>query len=266
MKRKLLIGTIVIVLILTCFLIWRNRSRNYTIHYTTPSQNESQVSSIKAGTYNIKLLNQGEGLDQFAQEMKELDLDILVVQEVDQNAIRSGNMDMVKEMAEAAGFSYHHFYQTMWVLDGYYGIGILSKYPIEEVSSTQLPNALLKEPRVLAKADINICGRILHVYHSHLSFKEREVRKKQIAYISKEIQNSKNTLFMGDFNTFTASDFFEIDGMTSINKAEDPYITFRTFGFPDNIYFSNDLSLIQAQVQPSTFSDHNILYVELKLN
>lgn len=266
MKRKILIGIGVLCFILACFFIWRTHSRNYHVTFTNPHQEEKEVKQIKVGTYNTKLLDQGNGLERFANEMKELDLDILVVQEVDQHARRSGNINMVEEMAKAADFPYYHFYQTMWILDGYYGIGILSKYPINAVTSTQLPTHFLNEPRVFAQADIDFCGRILHVYHTHLSFKERDVRKEQIASISKEIENQTDTIFLGDMNTFQASDFFEIDGMTSINKANDPYITFRDFGFPDNIYYSNNLSLLQAQVIPSTFSDHNLFYCELKLS
>lgn len=264
MKRKLLIILVVLVTAIPLFFLWRQHCRTYNIQYTIPTQT-STPDQLRVATYNVKLLNHGKDLDKFTEEIKALQPDILCLQEVDQNALRSGNMDMVKEMAEACDMPYHHFYQTMWIMDGYYGIGILSRYPITEVSSTQLPNEFLKEPRVLGKAEINIHDRILNVYLSHLSFKERNARKDQIAYISKEIQNTTDTLFLGDFNTFQETDFFNIEGMQAVNHFKDPYITFRDFGFPDNIYYSNNFAQIQAGTIPSSFSDHNILYCDLKI-
>lgn len=265
MKRKFFIFMMILIIVIPCFFLWRQHCRNYTLQYTTPSSQAGMPDQLRVATYNVKLLNHGEDLDKFAKEIKALQPDILCLQEVDQNALRSGNMDMVKEMAEACDMPYYHFFQTMWIIDGYYGIGILSRYPITEVSSTQLPNELLKEPRVLGKAKVQIHHRIIQVYLSHLSFKEREARKKQIAFISKEIQNTTDTLFLGDFNTFQESDFFSIDGMQAVNHFKNPFITFRDFGFPDNIYYSNNFTLTHADTIPSSFSDHNILYCDLKI-
>lgn len=265
MRRKSWWLSAVIVVIICFFFYWRYQSRNYKISLYEASKKDETVDHIRVGTYNIKLLDKGNGMDQFVQEMKELQPDIICLQEVDQHTFRTGNIEMVKEMAEAAGYSYYYFYQTMWIIKGYYGIGILSKYPIIEVSSTQLPNYMLNEPRVLASAMIDLNGKPLSIYHTHLSFKEREVRKKQIDYISKEIQHKENTIFMGDFNTFTATDFFDIEGMTAIQRAYDPFITFQDFGFPDNIYFSNDMKLEYAASAPITFSDHHLLYCDLSL-
>lgn len=265
MKRKLRLILGVIFAIILLFFYWRYQCRNYKLTLSEPSLKQEPIEQIRVGTYNVKLLDNGKGISQFVEEMKEIQPDIICLQEVDQYSFRSGNIDMVKEMAEAAGYPYYYFYQTMWIVKGYYGIGIMSKYPVIEVTSKQLPNYILNEPRVLARALIDLNGRHLEVYHTHLSFKEREVRKKQIAYISKEIQHKENTVFMGDFNTFTATDFFEIDGMTAINQPYDPYITFQSFGFPDNIYFSHDMKALHADVAPITFSDHHLFYCDLEL-
>ena len=260
-----MIISLVLVIAIPLFFLWRQHGRNYTIQYTTPSSQTSMPDQLRVATYNVKLLNQGEDLDKFTKEIKALQPDILCLQEVDQNALRSGNMDMVKKMAEACDMPYYHFYQTMWIIDGYYGIGILSRYPITEVSSTQLPNEFLKEPRVLGKAKIKVHDRMFNVYLSHLSFREREARKDQIAFISKEIQNTTDTLFLGDFNTFQETDFFTIEGMHAVNHFKNPYITLMDFGFPDNIYYSDNLKFLHSDVIPSTFSDHNILYCDLKI-
>lgn len=263
--KRILIIFIIVIISIPLFFLWRYHARTYTINYTIPSSQAQKTDQIRIATYNVKLLNHGEDLDKFAKEINALQPDILCLQEVDQNALRSGHMDMVKEMAQATDMPYYHFYQTMWMVDGYYGIGILSRYPITKVTSTQLPNEFLKEPRVLGQASIQINDRLFHVYVSHLSFKERDARKQQIAFISKEIQNTTDTLLLGDFNTFQETDFFSIEGMQAINHFKNPLITFRDFGFPDNIYYSNNLQLIKADTIPSSFSDHNILYCDLNI-
>ena len=77
------------------------------------------------GTYNIKSLNYGKNdLKSFNKDIIDLKLDIICLQEVDKNSLRSGNFDMLKIMANSSGYCYYYFYPTMWILSGYYGLGI----------------------------------------------------------------------------------------------------------------------------------------------
>ena len=129
-------------------------------------------SNLRIGSYNIKSLNYGkESLEDFNNDINGLDLDIICLQEVDKNAYRSDNYDMLKEMAEANGYSYYHFYSTMWILDGHYGLGILSKYPVIEVSSKLLPNSLFKEPRILTKTKIAFGNKEVDIYNTQMLLK-----------------------------------------------------------------------------------------------
>ena len=70
---------------------------------------------------------------------------------------------------------------------------------------------------------------------------------------------------LGDFNIFRDEDFFEIEGMTSVNTASRHLITFGDFGFPDNIYYSADLDFTNPDVFKTSFSDHHLLYGKLIL-
>ena len=88
----------ILIIVIPCFFLWRQHCRNYTLQYTTPSSQAGMPDQLRVATYNVKLLNHGEDLDKFAKEIKALQPDILCLQEVDQNALRSGNMDMVKEI------------------------------------------------------------------------------------------------------------------------------------------------------------------------
>lgn len=263
-KMKLACGVVAVITAVSgAFVLWRFTGSSY--HRTFTSQlyasEDVDVSQIKVATYNLKSLDSGEGLNDFANDIEGLNLDIIALQEVDKNALRSGNMDMVKEMAELTGFEYYYFYQTMWIGYGYYGLGILSKYPITEVSSRQLPNKLIAEPRILAQAQIKIGANTLSVYHTHLSYGDQDIRNLQINALKEEVEGKQNTILMGDFNTFF-QDNFTITGMDSINGKQQ-FLTFRSLGTPDNIYFSNNFEAVDTQMKSSSFSDHNLLYTTL---
>lgn len=263
-KIKLVCGiAAVITAVSGAYVVWRFTGNSYHRTFTSQLYASEDInrSQIKVATYNLKSLDSGDGLYDFAKDIEGLDLDVIALQEVDKNALRSGNMDMVKEMAALAGYEYYYFYQTMWIGYGYYGLGILSKYPITEVSSRQLPNKLIAEPRILAHAQIKIGANTLSVYHTHLSYGDQDIRDLQIAALKNEVEGKSNTILMGDFNTFF-QDNFMIDGMDSINGKQQ-FLTFRSLGTPDNIYFSNDFEAVDTQMKPSSFSDHNLLYTTL---
>lgn len=258
------VGILICLLAVLFFLVYNRMNRTYTKHPTTPTAATTPVSTIRVGTYNVKSLGMGNDLDAFVADVKDLDLDIIALQEVDQHALRSGNMDMVAEMAEQAGYSYSYFYPCLWMVSGSYGLGILSRYPIEEISSQLLPTSLLEEPRVLAGALININGYSLQLYHTHLAFKNREDHAQQIKVLQEQLRNVSNTILLGDFNSFRG-DTFAIDGMHGVNWGTQPLITFRDFGSPDNIFYSDDLTLLDLQIKQTSFSDHHLLYGEIAL-
>lgn len=267
MKHKRWIAVAFICLLLSFLLLFYFRNIHIS-DYTKVFENvvdSPAVQKIRVGTYNIKSLNMGEGLDSFTKEMSSLFVDVVCLQEVDQNASRSHRLDMVKSMAQAAGYPYYYFFPSMWMVDGYYGLGILSRYPLIKVSSMRLPNGWMSEPRILVQADILIGDRVLHIYNTHVSYKDREMRKKQVAFIGEYLKGKKDTILMGDFNIFSDADFFDIENMHSINRADQHFITFRDFGFPDNIFYSDNLQAMQADVLPSAFSDHNFLYCDIRL-
>lgn len=267
MKKKLLLGFITLfIIVFGFFCFWRYQDRDYTITLQKQVDSDKAVpNNVRIATYNIKSLDNGTGLEAFKNDVKGLDLDIIALQEVDHFASRSNSMDMVKEMANVGGYKYYYFYKSMWLLDGDYGLGILSKYPILEVTSDELPNGTLSEPRILASAKIDVNGEILNVYNTHLNYFNRGIRQSQIDFIRDKIENKENTVLMGDMNNFEDKDFFPIDGMHALNNKDSKYITFRDHGIMDNIYYATNLNLVEADVRKTTFSDHNLFWCTIEL-
>lgn len=260
---KLLMFIIAFCIVMFVVIFYGNRQNSvYTRTFDISNDEIKEVSHLRIGTYNIKSLNMGEGLAAFQKEMEELSLDIVALQEVDSKAQRSGNIDMVKEMGKASGYPYVYFYPSMWIIDGYYGLGILSRYPIEIVSSVQLPNVYWKEPRILAYAGIRVGEELLHIYNTHLTYDDRNVRNNQIAYLQDHLANREKTILLGDFNTFLANVDFTIEGMHQLNT-EPKLLTFRDIASPDNIYYTNDFHVENLSVSESRFSDHDVLYCDI---
>jgi len=256
----LLVGMIVI------FLWWRHSSRNFHhIYMQSRTHQFEDVESVTIGTYNLKSLNMGESLEEAIVDLRAANLDIVCLQEVDEKSWRSHYLVMTKEIADALGYEYYAFFQTMFLGQGYYGIAIISRYPIMETSSQSLKVSLLKEPRVLAKAKIDVGKTPLNIYTTHLSFRPLEDKYAQMTFLQNQFKNCQRTVLLGDFNIFRDEDFFEIEGMTSVNNASRHLITFGDFGFPDNIYYSADLGFTNPDVFKTSFSDHHLLYGKLIL-
>lgn len=202
MKRILLFILIVILFVVGRFYYTVFNSNYIHKELNERIQSNNNIHSIRIGTYNIKSLNYGDHVDDFINDIENLNLDVICLQEVDENARRSDNIDMVKEIARKGEYPYYYFFPTMWILDGYYGLGIVSKYPILEVESLHLPNTLLKEPRILTRNIISVGQKELTIYNTHLSYENNEYRRNQISTIQNEIKETSNVIVTGDFNSW----------------------------------------------------------------
>lgn len=167
---------------------------------------------------------------------------------------------MVASMAKEAGYPYYHFYSTMWILNGYYGIGILSKYPITNVSSQLMPNSLFREPRVLTKTVIEYGQTLLNIYNTHVAYDS--YHDTQLDFIENNIELDGHVILAGDFNYFYGyNERWDTDILDNVNSDE-TLMTYGSYGSPDNIYYSDNFELVERNVKTSSFSDHSLLYAE----
>lgn len=261
---KIFCFILLVIILIIGYFYYNVYTSQYTYKINVQSNETIQTTSFKIGTYNIKSLAYNkENVKQFKQDIQDLNLDIICLQEVDRNAKRSGNIDMIKELAKENNYPYFHFYKTMWILNGHYGLGILSRYPIKEVSSLLLPNSFIKEPRILTKTTLAIHHKDIVIYNTHLTYENNDIRTRQMNKVKEEIDFSKYTILTGDFNSFGINQDFKIEGIESINQNKE-YMTFRDFASPDDIYYSSHFSKLDQGVKMTSFSDHNLLYGEFE--
>ena len=181
--------------------VYLRSADSYTNKYDNPDY--SAGVSLKVGSYNIR---HGESVNydmsRLAADILACDIDVVGLQEVDKNTRRTGNKDLLRELAAACGYEYYAFFAAMDFNGGEYGIGIISKYPIKSTDSKMLTvlDSADTEPRVVAHAVIDVDGIEIDFYNTHLSYENKEIRATQLAEIREFMDDSRTAVLVGDFN------------------------------------------------------------------
>ena len=85
---------------------------------------------------------------------------------------------------------------------GYYGIGILSKYPMIDIEKMLLPNPEKKEQRGLIVGNFEMEQDTITFACTHLEVSSEKTRLQQVDFINNYFKNAKyQTILGGDFNT-----------------------------------------------------------------
>lgn len=228
------------------------------------------ADTVKLMTYNM---HRGIGRDgklnlsRTAEVIKGSQADIIALQEVERYSIRTGFQDQIKKLSEDAGLNYAYG-KSLNLLNGEYGNGLLSKYPIQEYEVVPLPS--YSEQRTLLKAIINIDGYTLAVYNTHLGLKEGE-RKEQTEYILQLL--SKETLdyvLMGDMNSKSSKlanfgDKLQDAAQGSDKVEQSTFSEGEVQARIDYIYTASGLKTRSYDVISSEASDHDPVVCELEI-
>jgi endonuclease/exonuclease/phosphatase family metal-dependent hydrolase len=160
---------------------------SYNIHHANPPSQSKEVIDLDTIVATIKASN----------------AELVAVQELDSMTIRSNRVYQLKELAGRLGM-YYHFERTIPYEGGAYGIGILSKYPIEEATGYQLPSisGIPTEPRKLLVAKVIINKMPVYFGCTHIDFKNKDVKKLQAQEVVKVLGPLKKERLVigGDFN------------------------------------------------------------------
>ena len=233
--------------------------------------------TLKIGTYNIHHGSvDGRYCNAIGNLLQEHDLDIIGVQEIDLFIKRSGNINVLKEIALAGNYPYYEFYKTIDYQGGDYGIGIISKYPITTKSIMSLSHC--SEPRVVAHSSINLNNYKLNFLVTHFDLGDyKKVRYFQFNELKNMLKPLKSFIITGDFNVqnwLEKGNIFEFDNhFQNLNIANNPKNPFLTYSGTenvgdgispiDNILTSPDIEITNTYMVDTYYSDHDLLISEI---
>lgn len=170
-------------------------------------------ASVTVLSYNIHHSNPPSRPDYIdtaaiAEVIKKSDADIVGLQEVDVYTERSGTeLHMAGKLAELSGMDYFYFSKAIDYKGGAYGTAILSKYPLSDTLTINLPSAEGTEPRVLSVATVTLDnGYKFHFANTHLDYTDAANNLDQAERVAQYFGESDLPVILtGDFNVASES-------------------------------------------------------------
>ena len=160
-----------------------------------------QAPSLRVATFNMAAGRVG-ALPELAKAIVALDADIIAIQEVDNQTLRSGGVDQAKELSGLTGYNVE-FARAIDFEGGEYGLAIASKHPIVATDALRLASGY-EEGRVVQMAKVSVpeFDHPVTVFNTHLDTSEDPLlRLKQTRQLNKWTMNQRGIkLLLGDFN------------------------------------------------------------------
>lgn len=237
---------------------------------------DSQVR-LRVLSYNIR---HGEGSDRqldlgrTASLIRNANVDIVGLQEVDNKCKRTKNIDQATTIAKELGMN-SAFGSFMKYQGGNYGLAILSRHPIVNQYDLRLPEG--REPRVALACEIKLPNeKTVVAVNVHFDFiQDDNVRFEQAKVVSTYLKSLKHPyILLGDFNDVRKSRTLKLLAKDSreAKKPSDDRFTFSAadpkkeidflFASPEKSWNLNDCRVLDA---PKT-SDHRPVLAVFELN
>ncbi len=224
---------------------------------------------IAVSTYNIQF---GRGQDKLVklkrtiETLQSLDADIISLQEVERNSLRSYFNDQVHTIARELNMN-AYFSPSIAYPGLYYGNAILTRFPINNAKTMHFHHRL--ENRAALVVEVQVTDtQTLHVINTHLGL-DRTERSGAIDKINQKLTNLDGPIILtGDLNAVPSEQEYRQwnDKLTKSNKGI-PIQTYNNQNWQiDYIFHSSDFTVNEVNVIESDASDHfavsALLYLE----
>lgn len=221
------------------------------------------LTKLKVASYNIKAGTEvGYDYSIIANDIVKEEIDIVGLQEVDIKTRRNNGIDTMKVLSEVSGYKYYGFAKSIDYKGGEYGLGILSRYPI--ISSKKYMLESDKEQRILFHNVIDVNGKIINFFVSHLTYTSDECRDVEMRFVNDVMQKESNFILVADFNTDDFSLFDCVDKCKFVNNSDFTMPSFiDTNTAIDNIVMSDCFSYTNTRMQTERHSDHHMIMTDI---
>jgi len=161
--------------------------------------------SIRVATYNIRA-GLG-GIRGITEDLRSLSADVIAIQEVERGRFGSRKIDHAATLANALGMKY--VYAPSFSLDGReHGIAVLSRFPMSDPETLELPQGTGRWPRVALKTRIEtpqgpvrfICVHLTRPWKMPFSHTRERMAQLRTIFASLE-GDSLPPIMAGDFNS-----------------------------------------------------------------
>lgn len=165
----------------------------------------SAQDTLKVMSYNLRF---GElaSMEEIGAAISAENPDIVMLQECDwatyrERAPKQNGVKFINVLTNTTGM-FGIYGKSINYRGGYYGIGLLSRYPIIRSERIFLPNDGKKEQRSILIADVELpSGRIITVASTHLEVSSAELRIEQVKFINKLAKKNQHPFILaGDMN------------------------------------------------------------------
>jgi len=239
---------------------------------------------LKAITFNMC---HGEGLDgkidvrRQALFLKKYKPDIIFLQEIDMYTKRAYNKNQIYTFSKYVNLPYRSMGTNIKYKNGFYGDGILSRFPIEYSANYLCPlTSIEHEQRGFLCNKIKFGTTNLNLFSVHLSVfeEERILASKALLRITSHLNKHERIIIAGDFNvgvnkignhkyTFQEKDSYEEYEILKkkFNKLDNVHPTWfskEANACIDSCFYSNNLKVVKFETIPTEISDHYPLYIE----
>jgi endonuclease/exonuclease/phosphatase family metal-dependent hydrolase len=214
------------------------------------------VTEVRIATYNI---HRCRGMDRrvvparILEVLRDIDADVIALQEV----IGAGPVGAGQAEEIGAGLGMGWVMNCVRSLRQHqFGNVVLSRYPIVQHSQYDLSWRTC-EPRNCQRADLDIDGRILHVYNVHLgtAVLERRYQAGRLASFVHDRRVTGPKILLGDFNewmkglaTKTLSSLFESVDISQHLKRRRTYPGLFPVVHLDHIYYDGKVEVLNVEM------------------
>ena len=232
---------------------------------------EKEEGKVRIASFNIAA-GKIPDVDSMRKQLEKYNVDIAGLQEVDKNTGRNP-YDML-EAIQGDVYTDTFYSKAIDYQGGEYGIGMISKVPLAEETTTMLESGG-NEQRVYQRAAVEIDGHKVAFYNTHLSYEDTELRHRQMNTIKEAMDADpmEYKILTGDFNTDQYREEFEEVFGEEYNIANGMNgIFFDTFNgiddtmqvhSVDNVITTKNMEMEVVQMIDNQLSDHNMFFADL---